>query len=148
MKCLQGINAVVIRSNESPDPALLEGRGSLLPSMGCSFSPQQGLSHPQECEICLSPTSREILQTPRGMPVWKACSSSIQPLVRAAVATPRVALTCYQNALSFLLHRATHWSAVLPMCPGQMWAAWTSPPAEISGHGSRLRCYFAEDSTG
>lgn len=83
MKCLQGINAVVIRSNESPDPALLEGRGSLLPSMGCGFSPRQGLSHPQECEICLSPTSREILQTPRGMPVWKACSSSIQPLVES-----------------------------------------------------------------
>lgn len=61
MKCLQGIKAVEIRSKGSSDPALSEGRGSLLPSTGCGFSPWQGLIHPQECEICLSPISSEIL---------------------------------------------------------------------------------------
>lgn len=41
MKCLRGIKALVIRSKESSDPELFEGRGSLLPSTGCGFSPWQ-----------------------------------------------------------------------------------------------------------
>lgn len=76
VKCLQGIKAVVIRSKESSDPALLEGRGSLLPSLGCAFSPWQGLIHPQDERSAFH--QHEILQTPCEMPLWKSCSESTQ----------------------------------------------------------------------
>lgn len=85
-------------------------------------------------------------------PTWDAPTESLEFIhpaaLRAAVATPCMALACtlpcYQNAVSFF----TQGSAVLPLCTGQMWAACTSPQAEISGDGSRLGCYFAEDRTG
>jgi len=110
---------------------------------------------PYEGEICLLCTSNEIFQNPHGLPGGQACrTSSIQPVLRTAVVTPRMAFTCtlpcYQKCCFLNSCREPHVAQqyrprALAM-PDSGNLDQHPHCTDLSGAVCGTRCYFAEDN--